>query len=226
MRNHVIGPALVIAITLQSSSADVFSPARLIEGTPPPSAAQTIVGGGEVLLEVIVAPEGQVDRIERLRVTPPYTDLVAGAVESWRFSPATRTSEKEGRRAIESRVLVAAVYRPPATYLGTTVGELPKDVAARSTSIPMPQQLIAPVFPPTMRADARGGATVVLEIAVGTDGAGRDIRVVHSGGGFDPAALEAAERWTFAPARLPEGPVPALAYVVMGFREPVVSGPR
>lgn len=226
MRTHLVWTALLLTLSLQSSSREVFAPARLAEGNAPPSPARTIVGGGEVLLEAIVAPDGRVERVERLRVTPPYTDLVAGAVESWRFSPATLTSEKEGRRAIESRVLVAAIYRPPATYLGTTPGEVAKDLAAPSTSIPMPHQMIAPAFPPAVRADARGGATVLLEIAVDTDGAGRDIRVVQSAGGFDPAALQAAERWTFTPARLPDGSVPSFAYVIMGFREPIVSRGR
>ena len=223
MRNAFGLAVMVVTLGTQTSNRDAFAPARLAEGGPPPSPSQTTVGGGQVLLELVVAPDGHVDRVERLRVTPPYTDLIANTVESWRFSPATLTSEKEGRRPVESRVLVAAVYRPPATYLGTTLGEVPKDVAVGSTMIPTPQQMTAPSFPPGTRADARGGAAVVLELSVGSDGVARDIRIVHSAGGFDPAALQAAERWTFSPARLPDGPVQSFAYVVMGFREPVVS---
>jgi TonB family protein len=211
--------AALLLVVGQNAPSEDYAPARLVEGPAPSSAPPIVLGGGEVLLEVTVGNTGQVARIDRLRVTPPYTDLVASAVEGWRFSPAEVISVKEGRRRIESRVLVAAIYRPPATYVGTTIGEVPRDLMVPSSAVPVPHEMIAPAFPPS----ARGSGVVTLEIELGTDGRARNTRVFYSGGGFDSAALQAAERWTFSPARLPDGPIPSFAYVVMGFREPVVS---
>jgi TonB family protein len=236
MEAHMRGAALIVAGGLlafngQTASTDIYVPARLVDGPKPavpgertPNggiAGATILGGGEVLLEVSVAKTGEVAGVERIRVTPPYTDLVTTAVESLRFLPAESASAREPRHAIESRVLVAAVYRPPALYNGATLGEPPKDLVRPSSLIPLPHELIAPPYP----VNARGSETVLLEVDVSPDGSSRNARVVHSGGGFDSAAIQAAERWTFTPARLPDGAnIPSFAYIVMGFREPVVGG--
>ena len=220
MRFLPAAAVMLVLTTGQPGPADPFVPARLVEGPAPAPPGQMIVGGGEVLLDVTIGTDGQVGSIARLRVTPPYTDLVATAVEDWRFSPADIATQEGGRRKAESHVLVAAVYRSPAMYLGGSLGETPRDVAQPSASIPLPRELTAPAYPPT----ARGDGTVVLEIEVGADGSPRNVRVVHSGGGFDSAALQAAQQWNFAPARLADHAVPAFVYVVMGFREPIVSG--
>jgi TonB family protein len=220
MRYLVAAAALLVMTTGQAGPTEPYVPARLVEGPAPAPPGQQIVGGGEVLLDVTIGTDGQVGSIGRLRVTPPYTDLVSAAVEDWRFSSAEVAVREGGRRKAESHVLVAAVYRPPAMYVGGSLGETPRDVAQPSASIPLPQQLAPPAYPPT----ARGDGTVVLEIEVGADGNPRNVRVVHSGGGFDSAAIQAAQLWSFAPARLPDGPVPAFVYVVMGFREPIAGG--
>jgi TonB family protein len=212
--------AVLMTAIGQGAPSDPYVPARLVEGPAPAAPGRMIVGGGEVLLDVTIDGAGQVDHIDRIRVTPPYTDLVAAAVESWRFSPAEVTT-REGRRKTESHVLVAGVYRPPALVLGGSLGEPPKDIAKPAALVPMPHELTPPTYPP----NARGDGTVVLEIEVGAEGDARTVRVVQSAGGFDSAAIHAAEGWTFSPARLDDGAVPAFVYVVMGFREPIVSGP-
>jgi len=212
--------AVVVAMSGQGAATDQYLPPRLVEGPAPAPPGQQIVGGGEVLLDLTVGTDGQVSDLGRIRVTPPYTDLVAEAVGSWRFSPAEVPTKEKRRRRAESHVLVAAVYRPPAGFNGTTLGEPPKDVARPPASLPVPRELIAPPYPPT----GRGDGTVVLEVEVGPDGNPAGIRVVHSAGGFDSAAIQAAQAWSFAPARLDDRAVPAYAYVVMGFREPIVAG--
>jgi len=220
MRYLAAAGAVVVAMSGQGATTDQYLPPRLVEGPAPAPPGQQIVGGGEVLLDLTVGMDGQVSAVERLRVTPPYTDLVAEAVGSWRFSPAEVPTKEHRRRLVESHVLVAAVYRPPAGYNGGTLGEPPKDVAKPPPSLPMPRALIAPPYPPT----GRGDSTVVLEVEVGPEGNPDAIRVVHSGGGFDSAAIQAAQAWSFAPARLEDRAVPVYAYVVMGFREPIVAG--
>ncbi len=49
--------------------------------------------------------------------------------------------------------------------------------------------------------------------------------VVRSRSGFDIAAVNAARRWRFRPATRDGQPVRSVAYLVFGFREPVVVLP-
>jgi TonB family protein len=224
MRWIALSPAIVVAAgSILTAGQEAYRPARLADGHAPAAPAITIAGGGEVLLEVSVDPQGRVSHIDRLRVTAPYTDMVAEAVETWRFTPADIFSERNGHRLVDARVLVAAVYRAPALYNGRTVGETPKDVARPSISVPVPEELLPPAYPP----NGSGDAVVLLELEIGADGRTKDVRVVHSGGGFDAAALQAVQRWTFRPARsLDEGPLPSFAYVIVGFRQPIQPGIR
>ena len=224
MRGILLCAALALmGAGIQKGTEESYRPARLADGSPPASPAITIAGGGEVLLEVSVDAQGRVSHIDRLRATPPYTDMVAEAVENWRFTPAETFSERDGKRLVDSRVLVAAIYRAPALYNGRTVGEVPKDIAKPSISIPMPEELLPPSYPP----NGSGDAMVLLEVELGADGTTKDVRVVHSGGGFDSAALQAVQRWTFRPARsLDEAALPSFAYIVVGFRQPIQPGIR
>jgi TonB family protein len=220
MRYLAAAAAVVVAIGAQGAGTNQYRPPRLVDGPSPAPPGQQIVGGGEVLLDLTVGTEGEVAGVGRLRVTPPYTDLVAEAVGSWRFSPAEVTTQDKKRRRVESHVLVAAVYRPPALENGASLGEPPKDVAKPPEALPSPRELIAPPYPPT----GRGDATVVLEIEIGPSGNPDAVRVIHSGGGFDSAAIQAAQAWSFAPAHLDARAVPAYAYVIMGLRAPIVAG--
>ncbi|HEX5474433.1 MAG TPA: TonB family protein [Vicinamibacterales bacterium] len=206
--------ALVIGAAVEPS----FVPARLTAAPAFEQPTQT-VGGGQVLLEATVGTDGVVTRVDRLRVTPPFGDLLADAVSGWRFAPATH--EVGGRRAsVETHVLVAGVFRPPALYLGSNIGEVPQTTGAASAQVPSPHELLAPPYSP----NARGSAVVILEAEVGADGSTRGIRVVQSGGAFDDAARQALDSWSFDPARRDdEGRVPSYVYAVFGFREPIVK---
>jgi len=172
------------------------------------------VGAGEVVLEVTVGAEGNVKGIERLRTTAPFTDLVTSAVEGWRFVPASIVKGGSAE-PIESRVLVVALYRPPALYMGHTLGEPIRDVGRPSGETPSVAALIAPPYPPNIKGDA----TVMLEVELAGGSVG-NVRVLRSGGGFDEAAIDAVRGWRFSPPRVP-GPARTYAYVILGFREPM-----
>jgi hypothetical protein len=47
-----------------------------------------VVGGGQVILEVTISPEGQVATIAPSRTTPPFTDLIAAAVRDGQWCRA------------------------------------------------------------------------------------------------------------------------------------------
>jgi TonB family protein len=184
------------------------------------------VAGGEVFLQLTVSDTGVVTRVETLRATPPFTDIVFNTVRAWRFRPAERRRDRAGRRLtdpeqgalepVESKVLVAAVYRPPSLHT-PTVGEAPRDVATAADDVPFPRETTIPPFPPLAQFDG----VVLLEVAVSAEGSVTGAASVESAPGFDEAALSAAKQWTFRPARVDGRLENSYVYLVMGFRQPV-----
>jgi TonB family protein len=195
--------------------AALFEAARLQEGAPPGRLPQQ-AGGGEVLLELSLDAEGKPSGTKTLRDTPPFTRLLAQQVAGWRFAPA----RVEGSAA-PSRVLVVGVFRP-ATLVGPAPGQPAQDAESASAEVPFPLEMEGPAYP----AQGLGDATVLLEAEVGQDGRVAGTRVVAGGSPFDSAAAEAARGWRFRPARHEGEPVPALAYLVFGFRTPVAPPPK
>ncbi len=215
---------LVVPSTL--AGQERWIPARLESGAAPPSPVMS-VAGGEVFLQLTVSRTGDVTRVETLRTTQPFTDAVVNAVRGWRFRPAERRRDRARERRgeagrtgigdpVESRVLVAAIYRPPSLYT-PTLGEPPQDVAPAAEDVAFPRVTTMPQFPPLAQFDG----LVLLEVAVGADGSVISAAVVHSAPGFDEAALAAARMWTFRPAEIDGRLEESYAYLVMGFRPPV-----
>ena len=183
------------------------------------------VSGGEVLLEASIDKEGRVTAIKPLRHTPPFTDAVAAAVRTWTFAPAEDIDvpapgalpDPATQRPIESTVLVAAVFRPPALF-AVTLGEPPRDVATPSEGVSFPLvPLQVPVYPPMALADG----VVLLELDVAAHGGLRNTKILRSAPAFDAPALEAARTLLFRPARVHKRAVGAFVYVIAGFRQPV-----
>jgi TonB family protein len=185
-----------------------------------------VVGGGQVILEITVDPTGLVTAVAPLRITPPFADLIADAVRGWRFVPAeesaapARPGELPSPNAVEAKVLVVAVFRPPA-LTAPTRGELPRDVAAASDEIPFPFTISMPPFPPA----AAGSGVVLLEARVNGSGAVTEANVIRSAPPFDTTAQIAVRQWRFRPARVRGTPVSTLVYVIVGFPVPVVNAP-
>lgn len=198
-----------------------FEPARFQSGALVIQSPMT-VGGGEVLLELDLDASGSVLEVTTLRSTPPFTDLLREAVRAWRFSPAREIPQESTEWVpVESKVLVAGVFRPPTTYDAPARGEPAEDVAAPSDAIPFPRSLAVPPYPPT--ASWHIGQTVLVEVEVGDDGKVARSKVVRAAAGLEDAARDAAATWQFRPAQRSGKPAPSVAYVVFGFRDPVVS---
>jgi TonB family protein len=211
---------VVLAMAVQTAPLQ-DEPARVTAVSLPEPPPLMTVGAGEVVLEAIVGAEGNVRQIDKLRATAPFTDLVASAVGGWLFVPASIV--KDGRaEQVESRVLVVAFYRPPAMYMGGTLGEPVRDVGRPSGEAPAIGSLQAPPYPP----NSKGDGTVLLEVELSGTGGIRDVKVLRSGGGFDEPAIAAVRQWRFMGPKI-AGPSRHFAYVILGFREPVVgSSPR
>jgi TonB family protein len=206
-----VSPALV--------GAEAYRPAKYRNGPVPPLPPPTVVGGGEVILELDVASTGVVRAAKVLRSTPPYTDAVMGAVKAWRFDPAELEGDRDEKRAtVDSTVLVVAIFKAP-TLNAPTLGEVPRDVGTESDSTPYPFSTGAPAYPPR----ARSGGVVMIEALVDAGGRATAPRVVQSSPPFDDGSVEALRQWMFRPARIRGVATPALVYVILGFPEPVTS---
>lgn len=221
---YVAALALASASVFVFASADDdtgFEPARFSSGDLVPPSALTI-GGGEVLLQLDVDSTGSVARVDVLRSTPPFTEQLEAAVSQWRFAPA-REVDAESRELVpvESKVLVAARFRPPTTYDAPARGEVPRDVSTPSPEVPYPRTWSAPPYPP--RAAHHIGESMLLEAEVGNDGTVASTKVVRSAAGLDEAATDAVRRWTFRPAERNGRAIRSFVYAVIGFREPVIS---
>jgi hypothetical protein len=212
--------ALIPAAAIVAARDERPTAARLQESRLPRQVPFT-VGGGEVVLEAAVDPQGTVSAIRQLRVTPPFADWLSDAVAGWRFRPATAFVDRRAAAA-ESSVLVVAVFRPPALYAGPAHGVAPRDAATPSPRIPRVESVVMPAYPPT----ATGDGLVLAEIALSRGAEPRGYRLLSAESGFDAPALAALRQWRFAASHAPDQPDPVYVYAVMGFRAPTVSRGR
>ena len=229
MRAHVIAGGLLIALIAVGRPALVaaagFHPAKYRDGALPALPPPTVVGGGEVMIELDVTSAGEVRGAKALRTTPPYTAALIDATRTWRFTPAEVENENPTPapgepkwKAVDSTVLVAAVIRAPA-LIGPTLGDTPRDVGSESDSTPFPFSTTTPLFPPL----ARDAGIVLIETTIDVRGEPTNNRVVRSSPSFDKAALTAVSQWRFRAARILGSTTPTLAYVVVGFRQPALG---
>lgn len=199
---------LIVGVSVALAAAE-FMPARLVSGdapAPPPN----VVGWTWDVADLTVDATGRPGAWRGLYGTKGWGGFVWKAVvNTWSFEPA-----RDGEQPVASHVLVAACYRPSALTTGPEAR--PPSVRA-GPDAPSPTTLVPPSYPP----NALGDGAVIVEVRVDVNGSVTDARVVRSAPGFDRAALDAARRWRFRPAERAGVPVPAFAYLVFGFRQPV-----
>ncbi len=214
--NALIAGALSVGYGANATLATrqaTFAPARRLSGAVPARPSPITVGWVHEMVEVVVNESGRAVSVKPLQETPG-TPLLAPVVTGWVFRPA-----RVGSAAQATRVLVAGVFRPPILLSGPTLGSPPATTSVASREVPSPIVPVNPDYPPR----ALGDGVAVVEVLVGRDGRVESATLVNSSGGFDAAALDAARRWTFRPAERDGIPVTAYAYLVFGFREPVVG---
>jgi TonB family protein len=224
----------VLGLTLVSGGAaagqilplQVVAPALYRSG-PTPALPALALGGGEVILELTVSDRGVVTAIKQLRVTVPYTELVVDAVTTWQFTPAEELLDPGVRqpgdpptRSVQSKVLVAALFRPPHIYAGSSRGEPFRDLEVPSADVPFPTTTGVPAILPS----ARDPGVVLVEVRIDGAGTVTEASVKRSSPPFDPAALEAARQWRFRPPRSDSRTTPARVYLILGFRG--IDAPR
>jgi TonB family protein len=206
----VIGCPIDRPVVAQADGSE-FGAARWSSGSVPSLPSPNAIGWIDEMAELTVDERGQVQSVRPLMGTPG-TSLIAQAAADWLFHPAI-----DRGRAVASHVLVAAIFRPPGAYNNPAPGSPPHTLGAPSSDVPVPVATADPVYPPLAVSDA----VAIVEVHVSADGAVQAPQLVNSAPGFEAAALDAAQRWSFRPARLNGQPVSAFAYLVFGFRRQV-----
>jgi len=212
--------ALILSAAVGAALEQRSTSPRLRESRLPAQIPQAF-GGGEVVLELTVDSRGVVTRIDRIRVTPPYADIVVNAATEWQFEPATIMLDGRAT-SIAASVLVVAVFRPASFYSGPAPGVAPQVLGAPSPRVPRVESIVMPAYPPT----ATGDGIVLVEIEMSGHAEPRGYRIVGPASGFDTAALDAVRAWRFGAPQAPDVPDRPFAYAVVGFRTPLAPGTR
>ncbi len=213
------GLAAAVSVAL-AAQQQTITPARALRVEPPGLAPPLAVGGGQVIVEATVDPAGVPIRVDLLRSTPPFSQMVVDAVTRWRFAPA-RSRTPDGDKPVQSSVTIAVVYRPPVLTNAPTVGETPRDLSTGSTGAAYPIAVIVPNYPP----QAFSGGVVMYEVPLDEIGRIQSPRVVGPDPGFDTVAREALLQWKFRGSSIGGRPAPSTAYAIFVFSMPVVAAP-
>ena len=208
--------AMAVVVSAQALQKPRFIPPRLTTAELPPLPAQTVAGGGEVLIEALVDRSGAVLRPVIVRGTPPYTQFVLDVVSRWRFEPARDIDYKGLDTTVAMPVTIFAIYRPPVLMNAPTIGEPSRDWGKLSGEAAYPTATAMPNYPP----QARDGGVVLMEISLDQAGSMTDTRGFGSAGGFEGASRQALAGWRFKAGSYRARPVPSSAYVIFGFRVP------
>jgi TonB family protein len=200
-----------LAIAAMLGAGD-FQPARLTE-SPLHMKVPPLRGQWQTAFEVSVDPAGLVTGVRCLCGSAPLANALEEALACWAFEPAT-----DNGVTTASRVLVAALVRPPALFNVGPCG-VPEELLLASPGLPVP--VVAK--PPTYPVRALGAGVVVVEVEIESSGEVRSARAVGDWTPFDSAAERAAQAWVFVPGRREGRPVPTVAYLLFGFQEPALS---
>jgi TonB family protein len=215
---------LIVCLGMPVIAQTQWKPAIFRSGMLPPTPVEA-VAGGEVFVQATVTRPGRVGEVVLLRITSPFTQPAVAAIRGWLFQPAEETRPKTladprsiVTEAVESKVFVGCVFRPP-TLNTPTVGEPPKNVGIATDDVVFPLSTVTPLYPPLAHVDG----TVLVRVTVSENGSVLSAATLRSVAGLDEAALNAARRWTFRPARIHGRFQETFAYLVFAFRQPVTS---
>lgn len=166
---------------------------------------------GLVVVDAAVDAKGAVQEVRVLKDVAPFGTLLHDSVGTWTFTPA----QKDGA-AVPSHVMVAAFFRP-AMLVFPAPPKPPVLERPDGERIPYPTAIAVPPYP----ANATGSAAVFVEVQLDTTGAVASAQVVGPSSGFDGAALQAAQGWSFDPAVGGDAqPRATVGYIVFVFQQP------
>ena len=166
---------------------------------------------GVVVVDAGVDAQGAVQDVRLLKDVAPFGALLRDSVRTWSFTPA----QKDGA-GVPSRVMVAGFFRP-AMLMFPAPSAPPALERPEGERIPYPTTIAVPPYP----ANATGSVAVFVEVQLDETGAVTGAQVVGPSSGFDDAAVQAAQGWSFAPGVGRDGqPLATVGYIVFVFRQP------
>ena len=179
------------------------------------------VASGTVVLDVMIAEEGEVRNVQVRRDIASITEPAVRSVRTWKFEPA-----KFNGKAVASRMTVAVTFNP-VPPLAANIPLPPlihQDDEARIQSSFQPPEVTRATFP-TYPVDALWPGTVILEASINEAGKAQSTKVLRDAPPFTTTAIRAIEDWRFIPATLKGRPVESKVVLVFCFRQPASSRP-
>lgn len=180
-----------------------------------PAEARDAGVSGVVILEVRIAPDGEVEDAVVLRSIPTLDEAALDAVRQWTFTPTLLNGQPV---PVIMTVTVNFTLQKDAAPRPAAVAAKPPGVEADGIVTPARRQPkvvheVKPRYPPGAMS-AKISGTVEVEATVGTDGTVTDVRVLRSIPGLDEAAMDAVRQWRFEPL-----PQPVAVQIELSFKQ-------
>jgi len=175
-------PRVITAIQLLTEEPIVYPPRAQADGIE-----------GRVRLRVTINKDGSVQDIRVLSGVPVLIKAALESVAKWRCAPSN----------VDWVTIVTIVFARPRSSpfvhpLLVWPQPIPPDVEPLDLRPLEPIAAVRPVYPPLAKtADIQG--KVALQVVVGTDGSVSDIKVASGHPLLVKAALEAVQKWRYAP---------------------------
>lgn len=212
-------PYILISTIAHAAAGLVVYTASVLSGSPDPSPRLNLHAGSSTRVSVALRTPSAPAEFVELEVPLPRLPV---------HDPDPSASEFREEKAAEIVVepLIAAAPRPEPTLdrpMSANRIPVPPDLSDPGTAelevAPVEVSTPPPAYPRLARRRGLEGF-VVIEYAIGVDGACTDVAVGESSGIdlFDEAALEAVRSWRFQPARRRSVPVVSRHRIRFTFR--------
>jgi TonB family protein len=203
--------ALWMSVAFSALVVEGYVPPRFQSGQFPATHPMA-QNGGLVVIEIEVTASGIVTAASVVDDSPPFTEGIEKVARLWKYHPATLDGNP-----VASRASVVALYRAP-ILLGAEPPS-PHHVSSPSGEVPYPTETVTPTYPP----NALFEGVVAVEVEVDAEGSVAHAEILSSVAGFEAAALEAARKFRFQPAKRKGRPISSYSIVIFGFAQPVTT---
>lgn len=202
LRSALTLASILICSTALTSAQATFQSAEIISAGDVQFPVSSIASG-ILVLDVSLNSKGEVTGIEVKRDVPSLTSLAESSVEAWKYRPASVDGVPQA-----SVLRVAFAFRPRAILAAPPVFEpLLRDSAAREAKSGFVPAGISGAAYPSYPIDAANVGAVVVQVKVGANGEGGDVKFIRSFNPFNRFSLQATRKWQFQPATFRGDPV-------------------
>ena len=187
---------------------DVKAPVKLKHVDPAyPEDARAMGREGEVTMEITIGTDGSVKDAKVLNPMAPFADPALAAVRQWRYAPTLLNGQP-----VEVLMAVTVKFE-----LGPDPNQSQRVRAGGVVPEPKLLKRVEPVYPPDALA-AKVSGVVILDVAIGKDGAVVDAKVLRPVPMFEEAAVQAVRQWKYTASQMNGEPVEVLLIVTIHFK--------